>query len=112
MAKVQKIARQSRITEEQTNGNKPGRKKLSEKEKTPEARFVRVAGIRTAKALKLLKNLRSCSNDTVYSYTEEQAKAIIKALRSSVDRLESSLMNPHSTNGKKYINKVENFFSK
>lgn len=56
---------------------------MKEKE-TKRERFIRVAEKRVNKALKIMELLGNCSNTKVYEYTEQDAKAIIKALEKSI----------------------------
>jgi hypothetical protein len=67
-----------------------GRKPVDPHE-TPEMRFKRLAGERTRKILKSLEVLENCGNRSVYSYTEEQARKIIRELTEGVDSVRRAL---------------------
>src|SRR2546430_1367107 len=79
-----------KVTKQATVILKKGRKPLTDAEKAKDARFIRVAGIRLAKILKLSKGLRACANTSVYEYTDEQVERIFKLLRNSIDRTENA----------------------
>lgn len=73
-----------------------GRKPLSDAEKTSDMRFMRIAGVRAEKVVKLCKGLEACSNPTMYEYTDTQVALLLKVLRKAVDRVESAFSNPSS----------------
>lgn len=90
---------------------KRGRKPLTAAEKEPAAAFIRIAGMRLAKILKLSKALRHCANKDVYSYTDEQTEKIFRLIRNSIDRTEAVFNEAkHATNGAvvRKISKLEN----
>jgi len=103
---------------------KLGRKKLTAEERAernasgyynPDVRFIRVAGIRTAKILSLLKNLRKCANPLVYESKEKDVNNILAALKASVERTEKAFLNPsiNGRSGVKYAKKpVDNFLTR
>ena len=74
-----------------------GQPPLSDAEKTPEAFFKRVAGVRTAKVLKLCRGLEVCSNPAVYKYSKDQVAAMLAALRKAVGRVERAFLQPSKT---------------
>jgi hypothetical protein len=87
---------------------KRGRKPLTEEEKQPDVRFIRVAGMRLAKILKLSKGLRACANTSVYEYTDEQVDKIFSLIEKSIARTKEAFLAP-KTNGKVYkVSKLEN----
>lgn len=67
-----------------------GRKPVDPDE-TPEMRFTRLAGARTRKILKSLEVLENCGNRSVYSYTAEQAKKIVRELTEGVEAVRRAL---------------------
>ena len=89
---------------------KRGRKPLTDEEKNPEARFIRVAGMRLAKMLKLSKGLRACANTAVYEYTDAQTEKLFKLLDNSIARTKQAYVDAKTPRaGKVYkSNKLEN----
>ena len=63
-------------------------------------RFVRLAEVRTTKALKLIRLIGNLSNRSNYSYSPEQVTKIFKALRTELkdaeDRFSDRSMDPDS----------------
>ena len=92
MAKIKMLhsTGNGKLSREATVIIKKGRKPLTDAEKQPDVRFIRVAGIRLAKMLKLSKGLRACANTSVYKYSDEQVERIFKLLRNSIDRTEAA----------------------
>ncbi len=90
---------------------KRGRKPLTDEEKNPSARFIRVAGMRLAKILKLSKGLRACANTSVYKYTDEQVERVFSLIRKSIDHTENAFAEAKlpKVNGNTYkANKLNN----
>jgi len=56
---------------------------------TREERFKRVAERRTSNILKQLQYLGNCSNKSMYSYNEREAKRIINTIREALRRTEA-----------------------
>lgn len=79
-----------------------GRRKLTDKEKTPSARFERVAGIRIAKVCKLLKALEACTNPDVYFSTERQRQYGYSLVRAAYISFKQSWLEPREKEGKTY----------
>ena len=97
-----------KVTKEATVILKRGRKPLTDAEKEPAARFIRVAGMRLAKILKLSKGLRACANTSVYEYTDEQVDKIFSLIEKSIARTKEAFAAP-KMNGKVYkVSKLEN----
>src|SRR6266496_4813843 len=90
MAKVKmlKSTANHKLAREASVVLKRGRKPLTEAEKEPDIAFVRIAGMRLAKILKLSNGLRLCANTSVYDYTDEQVDKIFRLIRNSIDRTE------------------------
>lgn len=108
--KMQKSTADYRIAKAATQLIKRGRKPLTDEEKEPKARFIRVAGMRLAKMLKLSKGLRACANTAAYEYTDEQVERIFTLLRNSIDRTEKAFMEAKNPKARKAytVNKLEN----
>lgn len=91
---------------------KRGRRKMTDAEKaayTPDVRFRKVAGIRVAKILKLMRGLQHCANPNVYEYTDSQVNMMLSAMRKGLDKIEKQFNNPPEA--KKSVNTVDSFFS-
>jgi len=71
-----------------------GRKPLSDEDKTPSARFHRVAGIRTRKIILHLRNLKACANMDVYFYSQDQVEYMFRMIRKQVESCEKAFANP------------------
>lgn len=71
---------------------KPRRRRESNipADETPEARFIRVAPMRTNKVIAAVRNLAQTSTRASYSYTPEQAARIVAAVRAEADKLEQA----------------------
>jgi hypothetical protein len=54
-------------------------------------RFRRIAGKRTADALKAIEKVGATSRSTTYEYTDEQVDKIVSAMREKVDGVEKAL---------------------
>jgi hypothetical protein len=83
---------------------------LTDEEKNPKSRFIRIAGMRLAKILKLSKGLRNCADLNMYEYTDEQVAKIFRLIRNSIDRTEAVYAEakmPKGTVARK-VNKMEN----
>lgn len=87
--KMQKSTADHKLTKNANVILKRGRKPLTEDEKNPESRFIRIAGMRLAKMLKLSKNLRNCADTNMYKYTDEQVSKMFRLIRNSIDRTEA-----------------------
>jgi hypothetical protein len=88
--KMQKSTASNKVAREATQMLKRGRKPLTDDEKQPDARFIRVAGMRLAKILKLSKGLRACANTLVYEYTDAQVERIFTLIKNSIERTENT----------------------
>lgn len=81
---------------------KPGKKALSEAEKTariaarkaesPEARFVRLAKPRIAKVLSALRRLETLGRSPAYDYSAEQANKVMKYVDGAVDKVRNAFV--------------------
>ena len=87
-----------------------GRKPLSDAEKKPEAMFYRVAGIRTRKIVKLIRNLRNCSNTSVYKYNAKQVAFMFKQIDISLAKTKDAFANPKNGKVAAKANKVTSIF--
>jgi cytochrome c556 len=54
-------------------------------------RFRRIAGKRTAEALKAIEKVGATSRSTTYEYTDDQVDKIVTAMREQVDGVEKAL---------------------
>lgn len=101
-----------KLEKQATEMVKRGRKPLSEDEKQPDARFIRVAGMRLAKILKLMKGLRMCANTAVYKYDDAQTDKMFSLIDKSIARTKEAYLaakQPVSKNGVvRKINKLDN----
>lgn len=62
-------------------------KVVSIKPETKEAKFLRIAKVRTQKTLKAIRLLGNCSNRANYSYSIEQANKLIEAIYDAVNNM-------------------------
>ena len=110
MAKVKMLRSTGnhKVAREATVMLRRGRKPLTDAEREPDARFIRVAGMRLAKILKLSKGLRACANTSVYEYTEEQVQRIFTLIRNSIERTENAFNAPKGERKVYKANKLEN----
>jgi len=106
--KMQKSTADHKLTKAANVILKRGRKPLTDAEREPDARFIRVAGMRLAKILKLSKGLRACANTLVYEYTEEQVDRIFTLIRNSIDRTENAFRIPAVNGARKPLVRLEN----
>jgi hypothetical protein len=110
MAKIKmlKSTANHKVAKEATVILKRGRKPLTDAEREPDARFIRVAGMRLAKILKLSKGLRACANTSVYEYTEEQVDKIFSLIHKSLERTEAAFKTPQGERKVYKANRLEN----
>lgn len=67
-----------------------------ESKEIKQARFVRVAEIRTNNVLDALDKLSACTRPQIYDYTPEQVAKVFAAIRAAVDATEEKFTNPNA----------------
>ncbi len=76
---------------------------MSERDRSPEGRFVYLAEKRVGKALTAINSVAKLSDRKNYSYTQGQAVQIIEALEECLESLKSDFSRPPD----KTVNKFE-----
>ena len=69
-------------------------KEIKEKEESKEERFKRVASRRVQEILNKLRLLGNCSNNAVYSYSEEDRRKIFSNIEAELKRVKTLFDKP------------------
>lgn len=67
-----------------------------------EERFRRVATVRTAKSIAMLRLLGNCSDPRIYAFTPEEAQALLQQVEAALEDVKERFANPSPHKGRQF----------